>query len=117
MRTTFALFAAVAIVGAAPSDAGQSHGDLSAAQMTAIDRIGMKSIAEHYAPSVVIGVERNGKTVYLRAFGDRIVESRTPSQGSTPYQIGSNTKQFAAAAILLLQDQGKLDVDDRLSKY
>ncbi len=109
---------AAGLLAAAPhTQSGQAAGELSAAQTTAIDRIGAYSVSGRFAPSVVIAVERNGKTIYLRAFGDRTVSPNAPAVPSTPYNIGSNTKQFAAASILLLQDEGKLNVDDRLSKY
>lgn len=85
--------------------------------MAAIDRIGAYSVSGRFTPSVVIGVERNGKTIYLRAFGDRTIKPDAPALPSTPYMIGSNTKQFTAASVLLLQDEGKLRVDDRLSKF
>jgi CubicO group peptidase (beta-lactamase class C family) len=113
----FILLIAVSVLGVAPVSTATGQGSLSPAQAAAIDRIGQTSVSGRFAPSVVIGVEREGRTVYLRAFGDSQVETKTLARPSTPYQIGSNTKQFTAAAILRLQDEGKLNVDDRLSKY
>ncbi|HEY6326262.1 MAG TPA: serine hydrolase domain-containing protein [Candidatus Cybelea sp.] len=111
------LFVATAIGASAATEPARQQGSLSPAQAAAIDRIGSISVSGRFAPGVVIAVERNGRTVYLRAFGYRDVESKSPPLSSTPFMIGSNTKQFAAAAILRLQDDGKLSVDDRLSKY
>ncbi|MBV9104243.1 MAG: beta-lactamase family protein [Candidatus Eremiobacteraeota bacterium] len=114
------LFAAVAALTTVAAAQGQQRpvgSGLSAAQTAAIDRLGQFSVSGRFAPSVVIAVERKGQTVYARGFGYRNVEAQLPALSSTPYLIGSNTKQFAAAAILMLQDQGKLRVDDRLSKY
>ncbi|MBV8372451.1 MAG: beta-lactamase family protein [Candidatus Eremiobacteraeota bacterium] len=106
------------LLAAAPLGlAAQATSDLSPTQTAAIDRFGQISVSEGFAPSVVISVERDGKSVYLHAFGNRTVHPNVSAQPSTPYMIGSNTKQFAAASILLLQDEGKLNVDDRLSKY
>jgi D-alanyl-D-alanine carboxypeptidase len=114
-RALCAIVLAAGLLGAAPQ--AQLRSGLSAAQTVAINRIGETSVSGRFAPSVVIGVERDGKTIYLRAFGDRTVDPNAPAQPSTPYMIGSNTKQFAAASILLLQDEGRLNVNDRLSKY
>jgi CubicO group peptidase (beta-lactamase class C family) len=110
-----AIVVAAGLLGSAPQ--AQLTSGLSAAQTAAITRIGETSVSGRFAPSVVVGVERDGKTVYLHAFGNRTVDPNAPAQPSTPYMIGSNTKQFAAASILLLQDEGKLNVNDRLSKY
>ncbi len=118
MQRIWAILIGFLLLGAVPQGpSAQSQGGLSASQIAAIDRLGETSVSGHFAPSVVIGVQRYGKTIYLRGFGDRNIETKSPAQGSTPYMIGSNTKQFTAASILRLQDEGKLSVDDRLSKY
>lgn len=118
MQRIWAILIGFLLLGAVPQGpSAQSQGGLSASQIAAIDRLGETSVSGHFAPSVVVGVQRYGKTIYLRAFGDSNVETKSPAQSSTPYMIGSNTKQFAAASILLLQDEGKLNVDDRVSKY
>jgi len=68
-------------------------------------------------PSAVIGIVKDGRIVYRKAYGLRDLERRTPASIDTHYEIGSITKQFTAAAILQLQEAGKLDIDDKLSKY
>jgi D-alanyl-D-alanine carboxypeptidase len=108
---------ALVVAGPQAGPCATATSGLSSAQAAAIDRIGETSVSGRFTPSVLIGVERDGKTVYLRAFGDRTLNPNEPAEPSTPYQIGSNTKQFAAASVLLLQDEGKLNVSDRLSKY
>ena len=119
MRTLLvaSLVAATAVGTAQATHSAHQQGGLSAAQIAAIDHIGQFSVSGHFTPSIVIAVERNRRTVYWRAFGHRQVESRVSAVPSTRYTIGSNTKQFVAAAILMLQEQGKLHVDDRVSKY
>ncbi len=62
-------------------------------------------------------VMRQGKPVYKKAFGMADMEWQIPNTTSTKYRIGSVTKQFTAACILQLAEQGKLSVDDKLSKY
>ncbi len=68
-------------------------------------------------PSVAIGVARNGKLVFAKAYGYRNLDDRVPADADTMYGIGSNTKQFTAACILMLRDAGKLDVDAPVSRY
>ena len=60
---------------------------------------------------------RNGKLVYARGYGLRNVDDRIRAEASTVFRVGSITKQFTAASIMLLQERGLLRVDDRVSKY
>lgn len=68
-------------------------------------------------PGAVIAVVRDDRVVYRKAYGLRDRERRLPAGVDTLYEIGSITKQFTAAAILQLQQVGRLDIDDRLSNY
>jgi CubicO group peptidase (beta-lactamase class C family) len=69
------------------------------------------------APSVSVAVVQNGKMVYARAFGTAEVAKSRAADEATRYAIGSVSKQFTAAALLLLEEQGKLSLDDKVSKY
>jgi CubicO group peptidase (beta-lactamase class C family) len=62
-------------------------------------------------------VMQKGKTIYKKAFGLADREWNVANTVNTKYRIGSVTKQFTAACILLLAEQGKLNFDDKLSKY
>ena len=62
-------------------------------------------------------VVQKGKTVFQKSFGMADREWSIPNTNQTKYRIGSVTKQFAAAAILRLNEEGKFQVDDKLSKY
>lgn len=62
-------------------------------------------------------VMQNGKAIYKKSFGMADREWNVPNTADTKFRIGSVTKQFTAACILLLAEQGKLSVDDHLSKY
>jgi CubicO group peptidase (beta-lactamase class C family) len=114
-----AILLGCALAGGVParSQNAPSPGALSTEQAAAIDAIGRRSIDQGGAPSVEIAVLRDGAFVYRKGFGVRNVEDAVPPDATTRYPIGSNTKQFTAAAILMLQDQDKLNVDDRLAKY
>jgi CubicO group peptidase (beta-lactamase class C family) len=62
-------------------------------------------------------IVKNGQVAYVTAYGEAKLEPKTPASPAMRYSIGSISKQFTAAAILLLQEQGKLSLDDKVSKY
>lgn len=68
-------------------------------------------------PGATVLVAERGRIIYLHAYGVRSRKSRKPAAVNTEYEIGSITKQFTAAAILQLQEAGKLHLDDKLSAY
>jgi D-alanyl-D-alanine carboxypeptidase len=70
-----------------------------------------------HAPGLQIVVVDNGKVLQNRAFGVKNVGTQAPVDAHTRFEIGSITKQFTAAAILQLQERGKLSLDDELGKY
>ncbi len=66
---------------------------------------------------IVVLVSQNGKILFEKAYGMADREHSVAAATKTRFRIGSITKQFTAAAILKLQEQGKLSVNDKLSKY
>jgi CubicO group peptidase (beta-lactamase class C family) len=64
-----------------------------------------------------LAVLRDGKLVFAKGYGRANLELASPVTTKTVFRIGSLTKQFTAAAVLLLAEQGKLNVDDKLSLY
>jgi D-alanyl-D-alanine carboxypeptidase len=68
-------------------------------------------------PGATIAVIEDGNFVYRHAYGLRNQEQRLPVTVDTWFEIGSITKQFTAAAILQLQEAGKLHIDDTLATY
>jgi CubicO group peptidase (beta-lactamase class C family) len=73
--------------------------------------------ANGVTPGIAVAIAKNGQTIYENSAGVRDVSSNAPMLITTPQSIGSTTKQFTAAAILLLQQEKKLSIDDKLSKY
>src|SRR5579875_1994831 len=68
-------------------------------------------------PSVSVAVVQNGQISYAKAFGDADLKSERAADTRTRYAVGSISKQFTAAALLWAQEQGKLSLDDKVSKY
>ena len=89
---------------------------LQPAEETAIDAAVTKALKETGVPSAEIAVVRGGQIVLSRAWG-KPSETLTQPDPALPYQIASNSKQFLAALLLLLEDDGKIDLDDKVSKW
>ncbi|MDP9130809.1 MAG: beta-lactamase family protein, partial [Candidatus Binatota bacterium] len=68
-------------------------------------------------PGGAVIVTKNGKTVFRRAYGVANLERKIPLEPEMTFRIGSVTKQFTAAAIMLLADQGKLSVSDDITRF
>src|SRR5271156_875277 len=75
------------------------------------------SLRKAGAPSVSVAVVRDGQLAYAKAFGMADLASQRAADTNTRYAVGSVSKQFTVAALLLLQEQGKLSLDDRVAKY
>jgi CubicO group peptidase (beta-lactamase class C family) len=69
------------------------------------------------APSVSVIAVVDGNVAYAKAFGQADIAQNRPATTSTRYAIGSVSKQFTASAILLLQEEGKLSLDDKVAKW
>src|ERR1044072_404811 len=91
--------------------------DLSPELRGKIDKLATDALARSGVPSASIAVVRDGKIVYLNAYGSARVDPKTPATSAMRYSIGSISKQFTAAAMLLLQEQGKLSLDDKVGKF
>src|SRR5215211_8400750 len=69
------------------------------------------------APGCAAAVSLNGETVFEKAFGLADMEHNVPNTPETIFESGSVAKQFTAAALVLLQQDGKLSLDDPVRKY
>ena len=69
------------------------------------------------APSASIAVVKDGQLAYAHAYGLANVETKTAATSAMRYSIGSVSKQFAASAILLLAEEGKLSLDDTVENF
>ncbi len=89
---------------------------LTPAETTAINQAVAQTLKDTGVPSAQIAIVRGGRIVLDKAWGkaSEAIPAATPR---LPYQIASNSKQFLAALLLLLEDQGKLSLDDTISKW
>lgn len=82
----------------------------------AIDRV-FDAWRDTEGPGCAVGASRNGRVVYERGYGMANLETGTPIRPSSIFHVASVSKQFTAAAIMLLARDGKLSVDDDIRKY
>src|SRR5690348_11494280 len=89
----------------------------SAASADPVDDYVRAQLKPRHLPGVSLAVVRQGKIVKLAGYGLASLELNAPATEHTVYEIGSISKQIAANAILLLVEDGKVSLDDPLSKY
>src|ERR671916_1927939 len=71
--------------------------------------------AERFSGAILVA--RDGKVLVSKGYGMADVENDVPNTPETRFRLGSVTKQFTAAAVLLLQERGKLSVQDSVCKH
>ncbi|MCS3531444.1 serine hydrolase [Chryseobacterium sp. JUb7] len=82
-----------------------------------IDSTILSEFKDKDEPGGVFMVAQKGKNLYRKAFGKANLELEVNMTPDHVFQIGSMTKQFTAISILILEEQGKLNVNDPISKY
>ncbi|MBW8744708.1 MAG: beta-lactamase family protein [Sphingomonas sp.] len=88
---------------------------LTPTQINAIDAAATKALATTGVPAASVAVVQDGKIVYAHAYG--LQREGVPARAEARYKIASISKQFTAAALLLLAEDGKISLDDPVSKY
>jgi CubicO group peptidase (beta-lactamase class C family) len=82
-----------------------------------IDKIILSEVQDKNGPGAVFMVTKKGKPIYKKAFGKANIELDVDLTTDCVFQLGSMTKQFTAIAILMLEEQGKLNTKDAIAKY
>jgi CubicO group peptidase (beta-lactamase class C family) len=89
---------------------------LSPAEIAEVGKLVTTTLAETGVPSATVAVVRGGELVFTRAYGKQSDRGGAPDPNA-PQPIASVSKQFTAAALLLLEDEGKLSLDDTVAKH
>lgn len=108
------LMLAAAVTQIAPALAQNT---LPAEIATVVDSAAIQVLARTGAPSASVAVIRHGEIEYTKAFGQARLDPPMEASPAMRYSIGSISKQFTAAAILLLAERGKLTLDDKVSRW
>lgn len=94
-----------------------TSGDSAQTANAAVDAYVQAELARQSIPGLALLVQQNGKVVYAKGYGYANLEQALPASTEQRFQIGSITKQFVAAAVMLLVEDGKMALDDKISKY
>ena len=100
-----------------PFAGAQSAAQLSPELRASVDEIAEQTLTHSGTPSASVAVVKDGKIVYEHAYGNARLEPLTPARPEMRYSIGSISKQFTAAAILMLVEEGKVSLDDPVAKF
>ncbi len=87
------------------------------AQSDEVDKYVRAVMLEKQIPGAAIAVVKNGKVVKSQGYGAASIEFNAVATPDTVFEIGSISKQMTAAAILLLVEDGKINLDEKISKY
>jgi CubicO group peptidase (beta-lactamase class C family) len=88
-----------------------------AALVKKLDSLAGSGVLENRAVGIAAAVVRGNDTLLLKGYGKADVEWNVPMPADAVFEIGSITKQFTTAALLQLRDQGKLSLDDEITKW
>jgi CubicO group peptidase (beta-lactamase class C family) len=89
----------------------------AAGPFDAVTDLLQQEIAGHTIAGAVVAVSEHGKRVYQHAAGVQDLETRSPMTERSLFRIYSMTKPVTAAAVMMLRDEGRFDLDDPVSKY
>ena len=116
-RSRFSMHIVAVVINLLFVNFAAAQTQLSADTIAKIDKIAAEALASTGVPSASVAVVKDGQLVFTKAYGNAKLETKTPATPAMRYSIGSISKQFTAAAMLLLQEQGKLSLDDKVGKY
>ena len=97
--------------------AGGVHRDTEQAALDSVDRYLRAELTRQRIPGMSVAILRGGRVLLARGYGFANLEHRVPATDRTVYQSASVGKQFTAAAIVTLAREGKLRLDDPISRY
>ncbi len=103
-----AAFAVTAVQARTPGDENLA---------ASIDKVAAAAVAAGESPGLQVAVFKDGKPVLVKGYGSANLEQNVPVSNDAVFRVGSVTKQFTAVALLLLAEEGKVSLQDTLSKY
>lgn len=82
-----------------------------------LDELIQNTLKTFDVPGMSVGIIKDGKIIYSKGFGVRSLTTKQPMDDNTLVGIASNSKAFTCTALAILADEGKLNWDDKVSKY
>jgi CubicO group peptidase (beta-lactamase class C family) len=111
------LCASVANANDLPAQSRPRAAALTSSQRTAIDSFVLRTMQSRRIPGVAAAVVYDGAVVYRNAFGVANLETESPLSVNSVFELASVTKQFTAAAIMMLVEEGKVQLDASITTY
>jgi len=116
-KAAVALLVLLSTLAAASAADERDDGRLKRESLAGIATLIRTEMAERHIPGAVVMIQRQGRTLYLEAFGWRDEAEKVPMTTDTIFRIYSMTKPVTTVAALMLVDDGKLKLDDPVAKY
>jgi D-alanyl-D-alanine carboxypeptidase len=95
----------------------EAQTDLSPELRSRIDAAAAEVLAKTGVPSASLALVQNGNITYVHAYGNARLSPSTAARPAMRYSIGSVSKQFTATAVLMLAEEGKLSLEDPVSRF
>lgn len=103
--------------GFAQTAASSHTATLTTQQMHQIDSFVVRAMARQRIPGLELGIYSRGRVLMAKGYGEADLELHVPVAPDTLFQSGSVGKQFVSAAIMMLVEEGKISLDDSITKY
>ena len=113
MKKSFSVLTVMVALNAVGASAQTTTSQLEAK----VDSIANQVLQSSGVPSASVAVVQHGRVVLAKAYGAMKLDPNTSAGTDMRYGVGSISKQFTASAMLLLQQDGKLKLDDLVGKY
>jgi D-alanyl-D-alanine carboxypeptidase len=107
MKLAFKLVAALALLLCVGARAGADE----------VDRRVEAQMRKRHVPGLSLAVVRDGKIIKAKGYGFANLELKVAAEPETVYEVGSLTKQVTAAAVMLLVEEGRVSLDDKITKH
>ena len=101
----------------APLLRAQQAPDLAPNRLAQIDRVVRDELDKKGVPSASIAVVADGSVIYRKAYGTAQISPHRAASAAMRYGIGSISKEFLAAALLMLESEGRIKLDDKAGRY
>ena len=110
-ETSVGLTESVSLTTPSPTTGISSETELAIAKLV------MDTLQQTPLAGLILGIQRGEQVPFVSSYGYANLETQLPASADTVYMLGSVTKQFTAAVIMYLAEQGKLGLDDPISQY
>ena len=104
-------------LGMAAGFGGRPVPDLTADQLSSIDRYVKAEMRREHVPGLAVGIYSRGQILLAKGYGLANAELDVPVKAETLFQSGSVGKQFVSADVMMLVEEGKIGLDDSIVKY